>query len=40
VGLGQQAYVNGVLSEEMIQFLFRPRTSLAFQQASRKALIP
>jgi len=37
VTFGQQAYIDSVLPEEVIQFL--PRTPSALQQANRKALV-
>ena len=38
VRLGQQAYIDAVLSEEVIQFLLSAMDTSAFQQASRKDL--
>ena len=39
MGLGQQEYINAVLTEKVIQFLLLPRIQSAFQQTNRRALV-
>ena len=39
MGFGQQAYIDPVLLEEMIQFMLPARTPSALQQANSMALV-